>query len=262
MSRAACPTCGRAYPPDDVSVGQGVAYCRECGAVTPLADLVSGAVPAVDPGEAPPPGCRLIDQGSVAVVRASCRHWGAALGLLAVCLFWNGIVSVFVLQMLAGWIAYFFGSVPAWWPSPGSNGNGNNQAPQTLGMTIFLTVFLIPFMVIGLGMIAAFLNAMFGRIEVRITPSEVLVRSGVGVIGPRRRIERSQVKGVRIGESSGGCRGARGRMRRRRSASRGIGKCGLERCCRKAVGTGCAGCCGCCCFQMERGGPDAAMLEA
>ena len=64
---------------------------------------------------------------------------GALLGLLFVCLFWNGIVSIFIWGLYSGEMEGDMG-VMGWW-----------------GMF----VFLIPFEVIGLAMLAGFLVTLF-----------------------------------------------------------------------------------------------------
>ena len=72
-------------------------------------------------------------------------------GAVAICLFWNGIVSVFMSQAVSAWRA----GRPEW----------------------FLMIFLIPFVVIGLGLIGAvfyFLLALFNpRPHLIITPGAV-----------------------------------------------------------------------------------------
>jgi hypothetical protein len=89
----------------------------------------------------PPSDCRwerIDDFDSTAFLQQGRMAWGSLGGLLFVTLFWNGIVSVFV--------AGLCGFMP----------NG----PQG-GMWWFLFVFLIPFEVIGLCILGAFLSQLF-----------------------------------------------------------------------------------------------------
>lgn len=85
---------------------------------------------------------------------------GKALALAFFALFWNGIVSVFVYQVIAA----FARGRPEW----------------------FLTIFLIPFVVIGLGLVAAaiysFLALFNPRPRVRLTP-------GSGRLGGELRLD-------------------------------------------------------------------------
>lgn len=64
------------------------------------------------------------------VLKPHASRWIKLGGILFFALFWNGIVSVFLYQVVEGW----------------RNGNGE----------IFLTLFLIPFLLIGLGVIVGF----------------------------------------------------------------------------------------------------------
>lgn len=81
-------------------------------------------------------------------IGATHRSIGSAIGLLLFALFWNGIVSVFVLFAIAGTLKQFNIGLPEWFPAPNMNGE-----PMSLGMVLFLWIFLTPFIAIGLGMI-------------------------------------------------------------------------------------------------------------
>jgi hypothetical protein len=73
-----------------------------------------------------------------------------------------------------------------------------NNATMGTGMTIFLWLFLTPFIVIGLAMIGAFLSSLAGRTEVRIGNSEGVIFTGIGPLGWRRRVPLQGIKDVRI----------------------------------------------------------------
>ncbi len=69
------------------------------------------------------------EEGSI-VLRPHAGRWLKMLGMLALALFWNGIVSVFVVEMVKGWQA----------------GRGD----------IFLTIFMIPFLLVGCAILWGF----------------------------------------------------------------------------------------------------------
>src|SRR5256885_1368490 len=98
MATNTCPACGQPITADDINIQEGVGLCRACGKLSRLGDIADQ--PAVDANApaTPPAGCSFEEpmEGG-AVVRASLRSPGGAVTALAVCLFWNGIVSVFVL---------------------------------------------------------------------------------------------------------------------------------------------------------------------
>jgi hypothetical protein len=107
------------------------------------------------------------------------------------CLFWNGIVSVFVSQALASTLRHLGLPLPAWFPvAKGSF--------MPVGFTIFLWLFLTPFIAVGLAMFAAFLGCLAGRTEVRIQGTEGVLFTGIGSLGLRKRFSTAEVKDVRI----------------------------------------------------------------
>jgi hypothetical protein len=144
----------------------------------------------------PPAGAWYTNDGEGALIGATHRSLGMAIGALAVSLFWNGIVSVFVLFALAGTLRNLGISLPHWFPAPDMNGS-----PMSLGMTLFLWIFLTPFILVGLVLIGAFLSALGGRSEVRLRNAEGVVFVGIGTLGYRRRFDASAVKDVRIEET-------------------------------------------------------------
>jgi hypothetical protein len=116
-----------------------------------------------------------------------------AAGTLAFALFWNGIVSVFVLIAIAGTLNNMGVPLPSWFPAPDMNGS-----PMSTGMNLFLWLFLTPFIVIGASMIGAFCMSIAGKTEVRADPQGGIVFTGIGPLGYRRRFMPSHVSDVRI----------------------------------------------------------------
>ncbi len=189
-----CPTCGGEIQGADVNVANDVAYCRSCN----LAHKFSALVQKLDLMEGvdfnrPPLGIRCNTQGDRLTICATHRSLGAAIGTLAVALFWNGIVSVFVLLVLASTLKLLGVPLPNGFPAPDMNGS-----PMSLGMTLFMWLFLTPFIVIGVAMIGVFFMSLGGRTDIRIDSSEGVVFTGVGPLGSRRRFLTSQVSDVRI----------------------------------------------------------------
>lgn len=194
MVSPTCSRCGKVIPSDDINVANDVAYCRACNVSYQLSALTQGT--ELDSGidlSQPPAGAWHTRDGTGVVIGATHRSFGTAIGALAVSLFWNGIVSVFVLVALAGTARNLGLPLPNWFPAPNMNGS-----PMSVGMTLFLWIFLTPFIVIGLVMISAFLSALAGRTEVQINNADGVVFTGIGGLGYRRRFDASGVKEVRI----------------------------------------------------------------
>jgi hypothetical protein len=146
----------------------------------------------IDPNN-PPAGAWYRNDGMGPVIGATHRSLGAAFGALAISLFWNGIVSVFVVLALSSTLRHLGFQLPDWFPAPNMN-----NSPMGVGMTLFLWIFLTPFIAIGLVMIGAFFSALAGRTEVRMHNADGVVSTGIGALGYRRRFDASAVKNVRI----------------------------------------------------------------
>ena len=189
-----CPKCKQVIPSDDVNVANDLAYCRACNLSHPLSALTRGAeldenLDLVNP----PAGAWQTNDGMGCVIGATHRSIGTAIGTLVFGLFWNGILSVFLCVALAGTLRNLGLPLPHWFPAPDINGS-----PMSVGMTIFLWLFLTPFILVGLFMIGAFLSCIAGRTEIRINNSEGVVFTGIGALGYRRRFASSAVKEVRV----------------------------------------------------------------
>jgi hypothetical protein len=143
----------------------------------------------------PPAGVKYSQSGGETVVIASHRSLLAAFGTLLFALFWNGIVSIFVVFAIVSTLYNLQVPLPGWFPSPEIN-----DSPAGPGMTIFLWLFLTPFILIGLSMIGAFLMSIGGQTRVRIDYSKGSIFTGLGPLGYRRRFAVSSVSDVRIGD--------------------------------------------------------------
>jgi hypothetical protein len=178
----------------DMNVANDLAVCRACGQVHKLSSLVQAA--ELEQGldfARPPAGAWYRDTGLGAVVGATHRSLGTALGLLAFSLFWNGIVSVFVFLAVSSTLYLLHVPRPGWFPSPQMNGSD-----MGVGMTIFLWLFLTPFILIGLAMLAGFFSALGGRTEATIQNGQGVLYTGIGALGWHRRFNPQFVKEVRI----------------------------------------------------------------
>ncbi len=194
MSTFACPKCGGIIPAQDINVGTDVAFCRVCNRASKFSTLLqqTDLTENVD-FDRPPAGVHYWQDHRGMKVIASHRSLGIAAGALAVSLFWNGIVSVFVLVALSGTLRVLGITLPDRFPAPKMNGG-----EMGLGMVIFLWIFLTPFITIGVCMIAAFLMALCGRTEVQIGDADASIFTGIGPLGRRRRFHPATVKSIRV----------------------------------------------------------------
>src|SRR6267142_3211263 len=129
-----CPRCKRVIASEDVNVANDIAFCRACNVSHRLSALTSGTVIDEDVDlSRPPAGAWFRRDGLGSIIGSTHRSIGQAFGLLCFCLFWNGIVSVFVLLAIASTLQHLGVPVPHFFPSPTSKGNF-----IPVGMTIFL----------------------------------------------------------------------------------------------------------------------------
>jgi len=194
MATPRCPECRNVIVSDDVNVAADVAFCRSCNLAHKLSSLAAVVdLPTNLELHGPPPGAWFRTDATGTSIGATHRSLGAALGALAISLFWNGIVSIFVLLALSGTLHHLGIAVPDWFPAPRMNGGG-----MSVGMTIFLWLFLTPFIAIGTAMILAFLSSLFGRTELALQNGQAALYRGIGPFGYRRRFAMADVKDVRI----------------------------------------------------------------
>ena len=192
-----CPRCKQPILADNINVAKDIAFCRTCNVGHVLSDLIHGAESEIPIDlQHPPAGIWCETDTRKTVFGATHRSWGAALMSLGFCLFWNGIVSVFVAVALSGTFHHLGIVTPPWFPKPEMNGE-----VMSLGTLTFLWLFLTPFIVVGTGMFLAFLSAIGGKTEVRIQDGQGIVFVGIGSLGWTRRFNPTEVKNIELGWS-------------------------------------------------------------
>ena len=187
-----CPRCKQVIPSEDVNVANDIAFCRKCNLSHRLSALTLGT--AVDENvdvNQPPAGTWFLREGNTVVIGSTHRSLGQAFAVLFACLFWNGIVSVFVCFAAASTLRHLGVPMPQWFPAL-------KGSVMPVGMTLFLWLFLTPFIVIGMVLAATFLSCLGGRTELRIEDGQGILFTGIGAFGFRKRFSTSDVRDVRI----------------------------------------------------------------
>lgn len=208
MSAPVCSQCLNPIPADDVNVAKDVAYCRACNRATPLSGLVHDetAETALVDVAAPPRGCWRRDNGVEIEIGVSHRSLASFLVAFFIAAFWNGILSIFLGLCFAAWWVNITGDAPpAWLPQPIMNGSHMGW-----GMTIFLTAFLSPFLLIGLILLGIVLMTLAGTTVIRIRAEQGTLRTGIGPLGRTVRFEPASVTDVVIQTQQR--RGSKGEM--------------------------------------------------
>lgn len=194
MVTPTCPKCRQIVAAEDINVAADVAFCRRCNVAYKLSELAHGT--GIDPKidlSRPPKGAWQRASGLGMTIGATHRSLGGAFGLLLITAFWNGILSIFVALALSSTLALFGLDRPNSFPKPIMNGG-----PMGAGITIFLWLFLTPFIVIGLAMFAAFLSCLGGRTEVRVRESQSEIFTGISSLGFKKKFNRDAIKDVRV----------------------------------------------------------------
>jgi hypothetical protein len=152
MLTPTCSECNRAIPREDINVANDVAYCRECNLTYKLSTLASGLEFDDRVNLSTPPAGAWYRQTSMEIVIGGThRSLSTAIGPLALGLFWNGIVSVFVVLAISATLHNLHITPPHWFPAPKMNGSDMNADdffvvfPDALHRDRLDNVWCIPF---------------------------------------------------------------------------------------------------------------------
>lgn len=200
-----CPRCDAELAADAINITEGVALCPACNTLSRLSDVIDrseAATPAIAAAE-PPHGCSIVSDGLTTRAVATTRSFAAAAGLAFFALFWNSIVSVFLVVVISGYWERLIGPLPVWMPGLGAtHGPERDSRSMPLGVLIFMTIFLTPFVAVGASMLAAVFMSIAGRCEVRLEAGSASVFTGVGPFGWTRRFDPGKVRAVRSAPST------------------------------------------------------------
>lgn len=180
-----CPDNGGLIPPENINVKENVALSPYTGEIHRLSDLIDAQSTTerdIDIFENPPGGVWLERQANRLTVGAKSRNAGTGCFLTFFAIFWNSIVSVFLV-------------------GPFLLPNQNNNVGR-FGEDLFFTLFLTPFLLVGIGTAYGALLCLFGKEQVVIDGDVGRTSIGVGPLAWRRRFDATAVRSVTIGESS------------------------------------------------------------
>lgn len=198
-----CPRCEEAIAADQINMKEGMALCSKCGTMSQIALLEYDEGPDCSTLRQVPSGCAVVREGRSVVVTASLRSWTRLLPALGVAVFWNGVVSIFLSLFLSAVYYQLFGPVPDWFPVMGlKNGVPEmNGGPMGVGMTVFLGLFLTPFVAIGTMLLLNALLTLAGSNRIVIDEMGCKVSTGIGPLRWTRSFEAEDVTSVHVGET-------------------------------------------------------------
>jgi hypothetical protein len=165
-----------------------VAYCRGCDKAYPLSELARGVETLNVDLSTPPKGAWFRDDGMEASIGSVWRNLSTGVFFLIFSVFWNTITWGLLSAMLLG----------------GTNVTGpgitHRNGVTTVDTAAYL--FMIPFVLVGLGMATATIAIWFGRAEVTIRGKDAVLFRGVGSVGRRTPFDLTSVTGVSIEKSN------------------------------------------------------------
>ncbi len=204
MRPSLCPDCDASVTADAMNISEGVALCPQCGSLFKLSELNASGLSAAEIIANPPVGCTLVREDQQIKLVCALRSFTGFFGVALFALFWNGIVSLFAIHALGGLYANLIGPLPKWFPAIGAKEGvpEMNGGPMDLGMTLFLCVFLTPFVMVGVGVATVALTILFGKTVVVISEFESYVATGIGWFRLKRRFDPLKVEHVRITSSA------------------------------------------------------------
>ncbi len=131
-----CPHCGAVIPAEDVNVAQDVALCRGCGQTSRFSDLVRDEEDAAVNLDKIPKRMSVLK--TMHGLEVSCKHKkSTAIFFIIFALFWDAIVSIFVVQCINGFLS----------------GEGD----------WFMCLFLVPFVTVGVAVPMVVIYLLFGH---------------------------------------------------------------------------------------------------
>ncbi len=198
MPKVSCPECQTEIPSIDINVSTDLALCRHCDTTHAFSGLLQRRNPLRDIKNVKPPS-GVWERATLDGISYGVSHRSVvgALGTLAIGLFWNGIVSVFVLINVSSTLNLLGVTLPEWFPAPVMN-----EQSMGWGMNLFLWLFLTPFLLVGAGLIGTFFMALAGRTVVRINTNEGRIFTGVGPIGRSRKFTPHNVRRVTLNHTN------------------------------------------------------------
>ncbi len=164
-----CPHCGESIPPQDINEETDLALCRACGVpsrFTHLVEELRAGGDAAIPDEIPK-GVRVEKTvRGLEVTIKNKKSSGVFFIIFAVLV--NTMVGMFLYTMLSG-ESYMLNGV------------------ETVGVNATALMLLIPFMLVGLGMLVAAVYFLFGCIRLILDTCKGEIFYGVGEIGRRKK---------------------------------------------------------------------------
>lgn len=194
-----CPSCDREILSDDINLSEGVALCPNCGSLHKLSQLNFSGATIEEIIANPPKKGRIKSNKDGVEISVSLFSFTSFIGSLFATLFWNGILSIFLSLAIAAVYYNFYGPVPGWFPTPGLEDGKPIMNDQVMGagMTMFLCLFLVPFVIIGFCLFVNTLLRLFGSTKIVISKKNAYASTGISIMSFKRSFDPKKVQSIK-----------------------------------------------------------------
>ncbi|MDX1681308.1 MAG: hypothetical protein R3242_11335 [Akkermansiaceae bacterium] len=195
-----CPECQKAINQSEIDLDGWMACCTGCGSEVPLneldyraQDMERSELNQLPKGVTLKPG---FDHLEIQFSLFSLKQTLVALGI---CLFWNGIVSVFLSLAVAAVCYNAMGYVPDWIPVPGLEDGKPVMNDQVMGwgMTIFFCLFLTPFVAIGFYLLFYLIMRIGGWTKILLDPRLCRISTGISFLSRQRNFQPGDIRSIK-----------------------------------------------------------------
>lgn len=193
-----CPACDHKITEAEVNIAEGFALCAKCGLLSKLSKLDFLHGTSQRTSEATPKRVSMIADRERVKISISLFSPLRLIGAIFVTLFWNGIVSLFLSLAVAAVAYNTIGYVPDWLPVPGLEDGKPIMNGEVMGegITLFFCLFLLPFVVIGSGLLINTALRMFGTTTVIIDKNKSSVSTGISFLRLGKSFDPHKVKSI------------------------------------------------------------------
>ncbi len=181
-SRNAAPTAMRRLPLKTLTSKRELPFALNVATIKAFSVNVSGLSIAEILAK-PPSGCSIHSDGQRVTFTASFTIHRRFSGSGGFCFVLERHSFGFSVDCHRGALHEFDWTAPALVSGPRDERwkTGNDDRPMDLGMTLFLCVFLIPFVTVGIGMTVAAVVNLIGKVEVIIDEFDTYVATELGL---------------------------------------------------------------------------------
>jgi hypothetical protein len=197
MRTLTCSSCGAAISQENINVAKDFFYCPACQKAGTISAQISDVEISADYSRGAPAGTWERSEMNRLVVGARCFEWGALLGQLFTAVFWNGILSLFLLVFGVFTLQSLKVPLP-------EQLNFIEKKPENFppGMLVFFWLFITPFVAIGLWMIYSVFDTLFGKIELLFDRGNLVIKRSVGPFSTEKNIQLANLAGLAIKAAS------------------------------------------------------------